>query len=196
MALDQLGEFKAALADLDNQVILDRFYYSRQALMLDGDAEAQLRRSVAKNFGVAMRDVIVTGSAKLGFTIVAKEKRPIFSPFADESDIDIAIISADLFTSLWKDAAAFVVEHGQGSWPDANSFRKYLLRGWLRPDRLPKTAEFPRSKAWFDFFRLLTASGEYGPYKITGGVYYDEQFWETYAASSFDSCRLAIETPI
>src|SRR5690606_12928931 len=133
-------------------------------------------------------------SAKLGFTVVAKEKRPIFSPFGNTSDIDVAIISSSLFTELWGEALNFFTDHGD--WPDANSFRKFLMRGWLRPDRLPKSADFQRSHDWFEFFRKLTASGECGPYKISGGVYFNERFWETYASSSFANCRLAIETPL
>jgi hypothetical protein len=141
-----------------------------------------------------MRDVIITGSAKLGFTLVPKEGRPIFSPFGDSSDIDVAIISPKLFTELWRSSLDFVLDHGD--WPDANSFRKFLMKGWLRPDRLPKNAEFPSSRDWFDFFRELTASGRFGPYKISAGVYFDEWFWEKYASSSFKNCRLAIEAPL
>jgi hypothetical protein len=189
-----LEEFKRALTELDDQAVLDRFYYSRPATMLEGDREATLRRAVSSKFGVAMRDVIITGSAKLGFTVVTKERRPIFSPFGDTSDIDVAIISAELFTSLWREALEYVTDHGD--WSDATSFRKFLMRGWLRPDRLPKDAEFPRSREWFDYFRGLTGSGLFGPYKISGGVYYDEWFWERYASSSFANCRLAIEAPL
>jgi hypothetical protein len=162
--------------------------------MLASDAEAALRRAVADNFEVAMRDVIITGSAKLGFTVVAKKRRPIFSAFGDTSDIDVAIISRELFTSLWRSSFDYMAEHGD--WPDANSFRKFLMRGWLRPDRLPKDEQFPLSRKWFDFFRELTASGRFGPYKISGGVYYDEQFWEKYASLAFRDCRLAIEAPL
>lgn len=189
-----LPDFRRALIDLDDQSILDRFYYARSAVMLEDDREAALRRAVADEFHVAMRDVIVTGSAKLGFTVVAKERRPIFSPFGNASDIDVAIISGELFTSLWRSSFTYMAEHGD--WPDANSFRKFLMRGWLRPDRLPKDAQFPRSHTWFDFFRRLTASGRFGPYKISGGVYYDEWFWENYASLAFKDCRLAIEVPL
>lgn len=194
MPLRLLGEFKQALKELDDQIVLDRYYYGRPAHMLDSAKEASLRRAVASHFGVAMRDVIITGSAKLGFTLVSKEFRPMFSPFGNSSDIDVAIISSDLFTELWQITRSYVSDHGD--WPDANSFRKFLLRGWLRPDRLPKDSNFPRSLEWFEFFRGLTNSGKFGPYKIAGGVYFNENFWEEYATSSFKNCRLSIEDPL
>ncbi|HET6940605.1 MAG TPA: hypothetical protein VFH89_00440 [Sphingomicrobium sp.] len=189
-----MAEFQQALLEHDDQTVLDRFYYSRPAIMLEGDREATLRRAVSNQFSVAMRDVIITGSAKLGFTVVPKEHRPTFSPFGDNSDIDVAIISSDLFTGLWRTSLEYATDHGD--WPTANSFRKFLMRGWLRPDQLPKTAEYPKSREWFDFFRTLTSSGAFGPYKISAGVYYDEWFWEKYAALSFKNCRLAIEAPL
>ena len=194
MATSLLSDFQRALIGLDDQSVLDRFYYARPAIMLEKDGEAALRRAVADRFGVAMRDVIITGSAKLGFTVVAKERRPIFSPFGNSSDIDVAIISRELFTSLWRASFNYMTEHGD--WPDVNSFRRFLMRGWLRPDRLPKGELFPESRKWFDFFRELTASGRFGPYKISGGVYYDEWFWENYASLAFKDCRLAIEAPL
>ena len=189
-----LEEFKQALVELDDQTILDRFYYARPAMKMEDDREAALRRSVATKFGVAMRDVIITGSAKIGFTTVTKDNRPIFSPFGDSSDIDVAIISSQLYTEKWRSALDYSNEHGE--WPQANAFRKYLMRGWLRPDQLPKAEEFPAYRDWFDYFLELTASGNFGPYKIAGGVYYDEHFWERYASSSFKECRLAIEEPL
>jgi hypothetical protein len=160
---------------------------------MDVDQEAELRRSISDHLGVAMRDVIITGSAKLGFTIVQKPNRPVFSPFSDQSDIDVAIISERLFQQFWIDVNRYCAE--AGPWPEIGSFRKYLMKGWIRPDLLPKS-EFPPSKEWFELFRTLTASGKYGVYKISGGLYYSEVFWEDYARTAFSKCRLAIESPL
>ena len=99
---DRLSTFKAAVAEHDDQTILDRFYYNQPAVMLAANKEPLLRRKIAQKFGISMRDVIVTGSAKLGFTTVAKQGRPIFSPFGDRSDIDIAIVATTLLEALAK----------------------------------------------------------------------------------------------
>lgn len=189
-----LDEFKADLFDLDDQRLLDRYFYNKSAVKLEGNLEAELRRDIADYFSVAMRDVIVTGSAKLGFTLVPKRGRPALSPFGDKSDIDVAIISSPLFINLWREAFLFAEE--QGDWTKGEEFRGYLMRGWLRPDKLPNDPAFSLSREWFEFFRSLKASGRFGPYKITAGVYFDERFWEAYACSSLSKCRDVIERPL
>jgi hypothetical protein len=188
-----LSEFKASLLTLDDQSMLDRFYYGRPATMLPMGSDPLLRRSVAQMHGVAMRDVIITGSAKVGFTTVAKAARPIFSAFGDSSDIDVAIISRDLFLTFWRRT----MELGEDqSWPHRKEFRRYLSMGWIRPDKLPSGEDFPERKQWFEGFQELTASGEYGPYKITAGVYYDEAFWEKYACRALKQCRHYVENAL
>jgi len=190
---DQLSAFRAALQCKNDQTILDRFYYAAQSHVINVDQEAELRRSISDHLGVSMRDVIVTGSAKLGFTIVQKPGRPVFSPFSDQSDIDVTIISERLFHQLWVEVNRHHAE--AGSWTELNSFRKYLMKGWIRPDLLPKV-DFAPSRDWFELFRGLTASGKYGIYKISGGLYHSDVFWEDYARTSFSKCRLAIESPL
>ncbi len=183
--------FKAALRADDDQSILDRFYYGSPAAMLTREQEAGLRRAIAVKFSVSMRDIIITGSAKLGFTIVPKPDRPAFSRFGDGSDIDVTIISTPLFLSLWSAALQFYRD--QGEWSRSERFRRYLMKGWLRPDQLPIDPDFTQQGDWFEFFRGLTDSGLYGPYQINGGVYYDETFWESYAANSLSKSRLELE---
>lgn len=195
-ALSKLDRFKAALQDAerDDQTVLDEFYYNSSSEKLTASQEARLRRAIAQKFRVAMRDVVVTGSAKLGFTTVGKRDRPAFSPFSDSSDIDVALISTPLFVSMWR--AALQHYETEGDWRRAEHFRSYLMRGWLRPDQLPPEDDFPQRREWFEFFRTLTASGEYGSYKIAAGVYYDETFWEAYVSSSLAKARLEIERPL
>ncbi len=72
-------------------------------------------------------------------------------------------------------------------------FREYLFRGWLRPDKLPADLDFPLSNEWFEFFRSLQTSGEYGGYKIAAGIYLSEHFWEEYVGSALSECRLNIK---
>jgi hypothetical protein len=189
--VDPAEQFKVDLSTLDDLTILDRYFYARPAAMLSNEQESSLRREVARKFQVSMRDVVVVGSAKLGFTLVGKRGRPSLSPFADTSDIDLAIISQPLFLRFWRRAFRFSQE--SGDWPDANAFRKYLLRGWLRPDRLPKDAAFPEQREWFEFFQALTASGCYGPFKIAAGIYYDELFWEHYTSVALAECKRSLE---
>lgn len=193
-ANDPASAFKADLLALDDSTLLDRHFYTGGAAMLNTAQSASLRRDIARKFDVPMRDVVIVGSAKLGFTLVAKAGRPPFSPFGDESDIDVAIISERLYLKYWR--STFAHWQQSGDWTRIETFKKYLFRGWLRPDLLPATPDFPEREEWWNFLLDLQNTGSYGPYKIRTGVYYDEHFWESYAKSAFQGCRDIVERPL
>ena len=130
----------------------------------------------------------------MGFTTTAKKDRPIFSPFGDKSDIDIAIISSELFVHFWRRTSEFAADDLE--WKHAGDFRRYLQRGWIRPDKLPVGEDFTERLEWFEFFQGLTASGEFGGYKITAGIYHDERFWEQYACKALGQCRHNVENAL
>lgn len=186
-----LERFQLDLASEDNTTLVDRYYYSTTGPILSNEQQASLRRRVSDQLEVSIRDVILVGSAKLGFTLRNKPSRPRLSHFGDSSDIDVAIISGPLFIKYWE--AAFAHWSDKGDWFKADKFRKYLFRGWLRPDMLPTEPEFTLSKEWFEFFRGLQATGEFGGYKIAAGIYLNERFWEEYVGSSLTECRQYLE---
>ena len=189
---ERVADFKAALLAHDEATLIDRYYQTQPAAALTTAQEASLRRAIADHHRVPLRDVIIVGSAKLGFTLRPKPGRPALSSFGDASDIDVAIISGPLFLNLWKRIFLYAEQHDD--WSDGNAFRKFLQRGWLRPDRLPRDAEFPERREWFEFYQGLTDSGEFGPYKIAAGVYFDEDFWGQYTKRSLIELRQAEET--
>lgn len=189
-----LEQFKGDLVALDDQQLLDRYYYTGPAAMIAADQVAELRRRIAANYVVPMRDVIVVGSAKLGFTVSPKPDRPIFSEFGESSDIDLAIVSGPLYEKYWK--IAYRYWQDGGDWSKLERFRKYMFRGWFRPDLLPIGEDYPEQREWWEFLLALQSTGEFGPYKIRVGVYHDEEFWESYATSSFQGCRNFLENPL
>jgi len=189
-----LDEFKRDLLDLDDGRILDRYYYSGPSAILANEQVAELRRRIATEFKIPMRDVVIVGSCKLGFTLTQKDDRPPFSPFSDQSDIDVAIISNQTYLKYWRIAYKYWDDYGD--WQKIEKFKKYMFRGWLRPDMLPKGEDFPEQKEWWDFLISLQQSGDFGSYPVRTGVYYDELFWENYASSTFNGCRKILEQPL
>lgn len=186
--------FKADIRQHDNTAIVDRYYYSGTGVILTSTQEAELRRKISDHFRISIRDVLIVGSAKLGFTVTNKPARPRLSPFSDTSDIDVALISPSLFVRYWEDTFAYWLD--KDDWNHAGKFRNYMFRGWLRPDKLPASPDFPRSGEWFEFFRSLQASGRYGGYKIAAGIYFNEMFWENYVGSAISDCRRFVEEGI
>lgn len=127
---------------------------------------------------------MVVGSAKLGFSI-APDKR--YRHFGEHSDIDIVLTSGLLFDSLWQDV--FDSEQMGTTWDNATRFKKYLFRGWIRPDLLPPPGALPRAREWWDYFQALSASQEFGPIRIRGALFRSWYFLERYHERTVGSCR-------
>lgn len=188
---ENLDRFRQDISTEDNKTLVDRYFYSTVGPILTNEQQASLRRRISDQFSISVRDVILVGSAKLGFTLRSKPGRPPLSHFGDDSDIDVAIISSPLFVRYWQEVFSYWVQ--KNDWGRADRFRKYLFRGWLRPDMFPSDTDFPISNDWFEFFRELQASREYGGFKIAAGIYLNEHFWEEYVSSALTECRLYLE---
>ena len=150
--------------------------------VLSRDQYFQLKHQVSEQFKLHPSQVVVVGSGKLGFSI-APQKR--YRHFGDESDLDVAIVSDDLFHALWQEA--FDYWSNRGLWTRETDFKDYLFRGWLRPDCLPPSIQ--AAKKWFEYFRELTASQQFGPYKISAGVYKSWLYLERYQGRAISQCR-------
>ncbi len=94
--------------DFDANYVLDRYFHSGQSAVFNGappDEEANFKYSVARDiyssFSIRVHpfQLIITGSAHLGFSPVpGKLGKPFNSA---NSDIDIAVVSPELFDIWW-----------------------------------------------------------------------------------------------
>jgi hypothetical protein len=130
------------------------------------------------------QDIFVVGSAKLGFSISPKKR---YRLFGDQSDIDIAIVSHDLYERVWHETHEYM--NSGAYWHNKREFERYLAWGWIRPDKLPGGPTFEFTDMWWNFFRSLQQSRRYGPYKIAAAVYHDMSFLTKYQMGSVASCR-------
>jgi len=158
------------------------------AYALDQFAYFELKHTVADQFNLHPSEVLVVGSVKLGFSIVATKR---YRHFGDTSDIDVVIISSNLFDEIWSDAFDYWLSGAY--WPNLEDFRRYLFRGWMRPDKLPPERSFERSREWWEFFRELSNSQQFGPYRISGALYKSWHYLESYQAQCIVECRREIE---
>jgi hypothetical protein len=198
---DHLEQFKADLQALPSAEIFRRYIAVDACRGLVDVDERELRAKIAHRFEVQLDEVLIVGSAKLGFTLRAKKikgdepsVRPAFSPFSYNSDVDIAIVSSDLFDNFWKRCFEFWQSSGYryagDYWPQGRNFRDYIFRGWMRPDHLPSEGSFTYRREWFNFFRKLTSEGAAGDYKISAGVYRETYFLEAYQRAAIEQCRI------
>jgi hypothetical protein len=150
--------------------------------MIDDAAVRAVCDAIATNFEIEYNDVVVVGSARLGFSIKPSRR---FESFGEESDVDVAVVSTHLFERVWKEVYAY--DKSGAYWPEKSSFRKYLSRGWIRPDFLPPEDTFEFSKGWWPFFNELDITG--CPYKITCGVYHSQFFLREYQKICIEQCK-------
>ncbi len=175
--------FKRDIVDLTPlDVIRKNIIYGHPAA-IDDSAYFALRSAVAAKYEIHPNEVLVVGSAKLGFSI-APSKR--YRPFCDESDIDVVIVSDTLFSRIWR-AVHHYEDHG-GYWERGREFKDYLFQGWIRPDKLPPSRSFEFGNDWWEFFNTLSSSGNYSSVKIRGALYKDWYFLEAYQMRAVSSC--------
>ena len=179
--------FKKDLLLLNDQELVNKYYLSGAAFAFEDDLQYRLRQAIADFFQIDFTQVFLVGSAKLGFSIKPKRR---FLPFYDKSDIDVVLICSTLFENIWREVFSF--ERNGGYWPKMNDFKDYHFQGWIRPDKLPLEASFALTKKWWSFFESLSGSGNFGPYKIRGGLYHSRFFFESYQRKCFEQCRLEV----
>ena len=177
--------FQADLASHDTRRVVQMHITTGSCLAITPSQYAELRQRVADHFAVnATTEVLVVGSAKIGFSVAPSQRWKVFD---DASDVDVAIVSASLYRELWGELAAF--ERNGGQWLRRPDFLTYKLQGWIRPDLLPPSKDLALADQWFEFFRELTRDGVCGDYKIAAGLYFDVDFLESYQERAVALCR-------
>jgi hypothetical protein len=185
----RINQFKGDILAHPADYVVQQYVTHGSSYILADTPYFQLKATVAAHFGIHSTTVYMVGSGKLGFSIKPSRR---YQKFGETSDIDLAIISKEMFEDIWKGVFQYQSEMA-GWWPKSDKFLHYLFRGWIRPDLLPHGHSFSISKDWWDFFQGLTNSGEYGPYKIVAGVYHSMYFFENYQSICVDQCRQLLE---
>jgi len=165
--------------------------------------EFNFKKELAKSLNIHIRDIAIVGSAKLGFSIKPEKSNPslyLYKKFdfnflknneEKKSDIDIAIISSSLFdeqllelykyTNSYKDLSGFK----NGSYA---SHSKSIVKGWLRPDRIPKNYNISNS---IDEFRK-TYHHQYDR-EINFGIYKSWDYFESYHINNIKTLKVNLE---
>lgn len=138
---------------------------------------------------LSMLNFLLLVPLKLVFQLNQNED---LSHFHDKSDINIVVVSSALFEKIWKEV--FLFEKNGGYWPKVKDFKNYHFQGWIRLDMLPLEPSFRITREWWDFFENISGGGEYGPYRIRGGLYHSRSFFDYYQKICFDQCRNEVST--
>lgn len=143
----------------------------------------EFRDFIAKKFDIGFHEVLILGSAKLGYSY---HKDSVFSK---ESDIDVALVNEKLFENFFDTICTFQYNKSRGLFTttrdeekEYNQFLKYLVRGWMRPDKLPRRILVGDiRKDWDEFFKSISyGKSPVGNYIVNGGVFKNFHYLERY----------------
>ena len=115
---NRIQAFRSDLKTLTDKIMVQKHITSGESFVLAEDQYFSLKYDVSGQFELHPSQIIVVGSGKLGFSIVPRKR---YRPFGDESDLDVAIVSDDLFHVLW--AEVFEYWNDRGCWEREAPFR-------------------------------------------------------------------------
>lgn len=152
--------------------------------ILGASMEQSLKGEIAEKFKVAEHQVIIVGSAKLGFSAKPGQYLKYFSA---QSDVDVAICCPKLFYKIWTEVLEITKS---GEWfNNFDQFCYYHVQGWIRPDKLPTSNVYRTCAMWWEFFQYLSSKESYDRLPIRAGLYYDEYFLRQYQFTSLNGLR-------
>jgi hypothetical protein len=94
---EEVSQFRSELLIRSPRDICRRFLIFGSCAQLDDDRYYRLKATIAEHFSIHPNEIIVVGSTKLGFSIAPTKRYRVFS---ETSDIDVAIISPQLFDKV------------------------------------------------------------------------------------------------
>jgi len=140
-----LDIFKTDCMTLDHEVVVQKYLLEGSSYFFDLDNDAdefQFKKDIAESLDVHLRDIVIVGSGKLGFSLKPDKVESGFYPFTTfdqnkNSDLDIAIVSGNLFDNQLKKIYMFTSQY-QNIWGERNSIAKYILKGLLKTNYVPR----------------------------------------------------------
>lgn len=178
--------FKTDLQKLDDSRIISKYFYNDfEPAAISLEMYHDLRWEIKEHFNLeSIFNVFLVGSGRLGFSIKPTAQ---FRKFGEQSDLDIAVVSKELFESYWKQARNSMFS--LSDWKNYGVYENYFFEGWMRPDKLRDGGEYLDIKNWWEYFGKLSRSRKYGAYSISGGLYYSLDFLTYYQSNAIRKIR-------
>ncbi len=184
MAYLTVDQFKETLVSRPLAVIAQQHIFAGLPYVFRDEPESNdmLVGHLCDAMDVSQQNVVIVGSAKVGFSL-----NPDVFPraFSETSDIDVIVVSEDLFDRIWMTLLEWHyprrgVNLGQveGGW--ARLRRKDVYWGWLEPDQIHyEGLSFPNvlrplrdiSVKWFNAFQSLSLYPELAAHRVSGRLY-------------------------
>lgn len=133
----EIDLFKQECINLDPDIVVQKHLIDGTSYYFDsikiGD-EFNFKKEIANILNVHIRDIVIVGSGKLGFSMKPDTKGEglyLFKKFdeAKKSDLDIAIVSSHFFDKAVENLYIHFGSYKNSTWAARNDFAKYILKG-------------------------------------------------------------------
>lgn len=146
-----IEEFKSNCITYNPDVIVQKFLIEDSSYFFEKiktGEEFDFKKDIATILNVHIRDIVIVGSGKLGFSLKPDNSGTglyLFrefdynyknNPSSKRSDLDVAIVSSFLFDKEIKNLYDHT-DYYRKVWGDRNNFAKYVLKGRLATRFLP-----------------------------------------------------------
>ena len=133
-------------------------------------------RYISRGLGVPKEDICVVGSARIGFSL---SPRDFGTPFDERSDVDIIVVSPELFDSSWVN----ILTRNRVRWSSLNEVTKgyinehrdkhHIYGGWIYPSLVVEALEI--GERWLRTFNGLSRIPDLSSRHVGGRLY---RTWE------------------
>lgn len=180
--METVDDLKTLLSQKTIPEVIHRYLLARDPICFQNNPDAvyELQKALSDHFGVHTKNIEIVGSAKLGISLNPKKER-YGKKYDDESDIDLVVVSSELFDKAWHGLMKLdgmrhtLNEREIGLLDECNNLTH---RGYISPDKLPIRMDF--SKNWWSVFETLSNQDKYEKRKIRGRLFKDWWFVERY----------------
>jgi hypothetical protein len=137
----------------------------------------EIKDLLSNQFNIHKKDIEIVGSGKLGISL--SDER-FGKEFNKKSDIDIALVSSELFNLAWNELLTLDFSYyklSERKRQDLNDSYQTIHRGFISPERLPRS-KF--KEHWWKVFNELSNKQKYEHRKIRGRLFRNWSFVEKY----------------
>lgn len=163
--------------------VVDRYILAGPAFVFrqNQHAEKRLIQHLGTTLSTPEENVVIVGSAKIGFSL---DPNAFPRAFSDDSDLDVAIVNPDIFESAWRAALEWSYEVNENTDREQawlRDLRRGVFRGQLHVGSTQHISGMRRSAllalwrnlawTWFAAFRDLPREPEILRRKVNGRLY-------------------------
>ncbi len=186
----KLEDLKKELNHYNTSRVANKFILSNTPVCFGGNIDLilELKEILSKLFNVHVKDIEIVGSAKLGLCLSSGRFGKLFDK---ESDIDLVLISSELFDQAWHellelDFIYYKLKREEQKFLEESY--QTIHRGFISPDRLPPKCQFGVN--WLKTFSELSGQSKFDYRKIRGRLFKNWWFAEKYYSIRLNELKI------